>query len=1046
MALTRIRNNQVYNSDINAAVKIQLGSITGNLFANTLSYSGNLIVSGVTTHSANVVISNSTASPLASSTVGSLVISGAGGLAVGGNINAQGSLYSAAATSYFGAGSSSSNLTNPIIIAKGAGSTYTQVALINTTATGSADFIAYPDNYPGSSNDHGWSDLGFTGSAFNDPNYTITKPNDAYVFGSAASNSYGGNLVLATDSTGSYNDIVFATGGFASANEKMRFINSTGQLYIETTTSSTSTATGALRVAGGAGIAGSVYANNFTGVSVYAGTIGNTGASLVGTLTGSATSATYVTGLTSANVQAVIGSVTSASFPTLNQNTTGTATSATYVTGLTAANVQSVIGSVSSVSFPTLNQNTTGSAQYVTGLTAANVQAVIGSVSSASFPTLNQNTTGTAATVTTANQPNITTVSGLTSFGTAGVTTTAQGNLTVVGNLTVSGNINTIGNVYNTTIVGNTGQFFGNISGFNALYAGIGTGYFIEPQMAVQISTNFNGYAGVNMQNINSGPLASTDMFWTPNNGTANDTFLDVGISSSTYSYPGYSIIQPNDAYIIAYGNATTQGGNLILNTGISNDIIFATNGSAAANEVMRITRANVVNIKSTVSSTTTTNGALVVAGGAGIAGNLFVGNIITTGGVFWANGNSYSSGVSGGSTYSNANVAAYLPTYTGNLTAGNINVTNQIIGYYTGVIGANIANTGSFTTLTANSLTTNGTSGNISGANYIFSNVVNAGTIGNINALLVGNLSGSANSATYITGLTAANVQAVIGSVSSASFPTLNQNTTGSAQFVTGLTAANVQAVIGSVTSASFPTLNQNTTGYAATVSGAAQGNITSFGNLTGLSVNGVTNLYGGAGGTQLAMWSGGDLLIYNATNTGSTRLYCDNDQQLLISGTILPSANITYNLGSTTANWSTVYAVTFSGTSTTAKYADLAEKYIADCDLLPGDVVVFGGLHEITKTTVSHDDRIAGVVSTNPAYLMNSDAAGYPIGLQGRLPCRVLGPINKGQSLVSSSIAGVAQALDKTKYIPGCIIGKSLEEITTDDIQTIEVVVGRL
>jgi len=162
--------------------------------------------------------------------------------------------------------------------------------------------------------------------------------------------------------------------------------------------------------------------------------------------------------------------------------------------------------------------------------------------------------------------------------------------------------------------------------------------------------------------------------------------------------------------------------------------------------------------------------------------------------------------------------------------------------------------------------------------------------------------------------------------------------------------------------------------------------------------------------------------------------------------SGNMYPGANNAQTLGSTTANWSTVYAVTFSGTSTTAKYADLAEKYIADCDLLPGDVVVFGGLHEITKTTISHDDRIAGIVSTNPAYLMNSDAAGYPIGLQGRLPCRVLGPINKGQSLVSSTIAGVAQALDKTKYTPGCIIGKSLEEITTDDIQTIEVVVGRL
>jgi len=247
-------------------------------------------------------------------------------------------------------------------------------------------------------------------------------------------------------------------------------------------------------------------------------------------------------------------------------------------------------------------------------------------------------------TLTHSTQNNIDVMSGLTSFGTLGVTTTAQGNLNVVGNLNVTGNITTTGNVYNVTITGKSGQFFGDISGFNALYAGIGTGYFIEPQMAMQISTNFNGYAGVNMQNINGGPLASTDTFWTPDNGSAADTFLDIGIASSNYSYPGYSIIKPNDAYIIAYGNTVTNGGNLIVNTGLKNDIIFATNGSAPANEVMRITGANVVNIKSTVISTNTNSGALVVAGGVGIGdglnitnnanvgGNLYVGGIIPTG------------------------------------------------------------------------------------------------------------------------------------------------------------------------------------------------------------------------------------------------------------------------------------------------------------------------------------------------------------------------------------------------------------------------------
>ena len=145
--------------------------------------------------------------------------------------------------------------------------------------------------------------------------------------------------------------------------------------------------------------------------------------------------------------------------------------------------------------------------------------------------------------------------------------------------------------------------------------------------------------------------------------------------------------------------------------------------------------------------------------------------------------------------------------------------------------------------------------------------------------------------------------------------------------------------------------------------------------------------------------------------------------------------------NIGATGATFNTVFAK-----ATTAQYADVAEKYTADCNLSPGDVVVFGGTSEITTTTISHDNRIAGVISTNPAYLMNSESNGYPVALLGRVPCRVLGPVDKGQSVVSSDISGVAQALDKLKYTPGCVIGKSLEVISTNEIHTIEIVVGRL
>jgi hypothetical protein len=106
---------------------------------------------------------------------------------------------------------------------------------------------------------------------------------------------------------------------------------------------------------------------------------------------------------------------------------------------------------------------------------------------------------------------------------------------------------------------------------------------------------------------------------------------------------------------------------------------------------------------------------------------------------------------------------------------------------------------------------------------------------------------------------------------------------------------------------------------------------------------------------------------------------------------------------------------------------------------------VVIFGGTEEITVTNISHDPRVAGVISTNPAYLMNSETTGLPVAFTGRVPCLVQGPVTKGELLVTSNKPGVAHAIDNTQFVPGCVIGKSLENITTNKIATIEVVVGR-
>jgi hypothetical protein len=97
----------------------------------------------------------------------------------------------------------------------------------------------------------------------------------------------------------------------------------------------------------------------------------------------------------------------------------------------------------------------------------------------------------------------------------------------------------------------------------------------------------------------------------------------------------------------------------------------------------------------------------------------------------------------------------------------------------------------------------------------------------------------------------------------------------------------------------------------------------------------------------------------------------------------------------------------------------ADLAEYYEGDKEYAVGTVLIFGGTHEVTASSISHDPRTAGVVSTNPSYLMNSGLAGpntAAVALTGRVPCWVQGPVAKGDRLVNID-TGVAGRLDMDK-----------------------------
>jgi len=103
-----------------------------------------------------------------------------------------------------------------------------------------------------------------------------------------------------------------------------------------------------------------------------------------------------------------------------------------------------------------------------------------------------------------------------------------------------------------------------------------------------------------------------------------------------------------------------------------------------------------------------------------------------------------------------------------------------------------------------------------------------------------------------------------------------------------------------------------------------------------------------------------------------------------------------------------------------------------------------VFGGDKEVTIGTQPMDRRVAGVVSTNPAHLMNDGIEGVDVALQGRVPCKVVGLIYKGDMMVTSHIPGVAMASSDPKI--GTVIGKALEDYQSPEVGVIEVVVGRV
>ena len=374
----------------------------------------------------------------------------------------------------------------------------------------------------------------------------------------------------------------------------------------------------------------------------------------------------------------------------------------------------------------------------------------------------------------------------------------------------------------------------------------------------------------------------------------------------------------------------------------------------------------------------------LNVTGIVSATGNVTGGNIITTAAVSAASV-SASGTVIGAGNITGANInTGGLVTATGNIDGGNVNTAGLITA------------TGNITS-----------AGNVIAGNLVTANLVQATTLsatgniiaGNLNAAglsLTSNVVSSLNVTGNVTGgnINSADLISAVGNI-------IGGNVLGGANVNATTHTGSTVSVTGEITGG-----NVTATNLTGTLATAAQTNVTSLGTLTALAVSGAITV--NSGGAVTAIVNGG--------------------------------TNGVGNIGTITTGFNTVFAK-----ATTAQYADLAELYAADAEYAPGTVLDFGGANEVTLSIGINSVRVAGVVSTNPAHLMNSilqSAHTAALALTGRVPTSVVGVVRKGDMMVTAG-GGVAQACAEPRM--GSVIGKAAQDHPGGS-GMIEIVVGRL
>ena len=384
--------------------------------------------------------------------------------------------------------------------------------------------------------------------------------------------------------------------------------------------------------------------------------------------------------------------------------------------------------------------------------------------------------------------------------------------------------------------------------------------------------------------------------------------------------------------------------------------------------------------------------------------------------------------------TSTGANIGGYLNAV-GNVSGSNVDTSGRMIAVGN-ITGGNLATGGQVSAL-GNIIGANITGvGNVTGANLTTTGTANVGTlIVTQTSSFTGNITSSIN---------------VIGVVSAGNLSATGTITGGSTLSVAGnITGGNV------ITGAGATVLNNGlvTTGNVTASSVITTNGVTATGNVSGGNIltTGLISATGNITGGNLTIaqiTSNGNLSVTGAANVIGN-IY--SDANLIANVAVYTPVishtgpNATGNIGAVGSIFNYVFANTFAGLATSAQYADLAECYLADEHYAPGTVLSFGGSAELTISLTDQDPTIAGVVSTKPAYRMNSALEGkhvVALALTGRVPCRVQGQVSRGDMMVS---AGNGRARAEKNPVIGSVIGKALESFD-GEIGTIEVVVGRL